>query len=325
MNTVAIWRLRGALSIAAVGMLLTAQTPGPPLPAPTRIELADITAFADVTDGDLLVVARYIVEYPDDAIPAVSARESMIPVLKGPDGVIGHGEIAPYRTGGYGHGVLSVYVPSAPSIEAGESWHLTIQGNPTLFASPLPFADENAVNAAPASLIVLVRRFAALLADEWDEQLVDPVNHEQLSTAGLEYFQDAIPGILTVAAGLAIVGTDPPVFGEPTPRASGYALDAEQRYDNVFWVGTAFDEWSVLTGLPSAMLKSLVLLAASVFITAIAGAKFGAIGAMGAMALSFSVGLPIALSQGFAPWSVGMFIIGAVGVIATLKLVKGAA
>lgn len=298
-----------------------------PIPAPSKpLSLANIEAFQGVAnDDDLLVLARYEIAYAEDNIPAISARDAVIPmVLDGDEEIAGAGRIAAFRENGYNYGVLSVYIEDNPFLP-GADIILRLQGNPTIYGAPPPRSDVSIETfGSKAAIPDYVRRQARFLQGVWDTTMLDPVNNEQLTTEGYGYFKDAIPGLATIAPGLALLSSVNPDFGTPVPAPTGFAQESAERYSEVYWLGGAFDEWSATTGLPAAMLKGLVFMIVVLAFVTLAGIQLGGTGAMGALAVAFAAGLPIALSQGFAPWGVSVLIIVGVATLASVRLMKGA-
>lgn len=319
--------LQGALvgiwAIAA-GAALAQSTPIPDPSSPMAI--SSIEAFQGVVDDDdLLVLAVYEIAYPSASIPAISARDAVIPMIIDADEEIGGaGRIAPFRENGYNFGVLSVYIADSP-FPPGAELTLRLQGNPTIFDAPPPRSDVRvSMFSSKAQITNYVRRQAAFLQDTWGITMLDPISNEQLTVEALGYFKDAIPGLTTIAPGLSLISSVNPQFGTPIPAPTGFAQQSAERHQNVYWLGGAFNEWSSSTGLPAPALKGLVFLFAVVLFVTVAAMQLGSGGAMGALAVSFAAGLPIALSQGFAPWGVSVLILVGVVSLAAVRLMKGA-
>jgi len=295
------------------------------IPAPTKLTIEDAVYYVNVArPGDFLLLARYNIAYAEDDIPDVSAQNAFIPLLLDGDGsqVIANGHITPFRENGYNYGIFSIYAQDVPVL-LGTTFTVRVQGNPTIFTvDNIRVADAVPARSQVSEIATWIRNEATFLGDQWDIQMTDSVNPDQLTQTGYGYFQDAIPGLATIAPGLALISSENPDFGTPVPAPMGFAAESEARYDDVWWIGTTFETVSEETGLPADMIKSLVLLAFTVVFVAVAGYVVGGQGAIGALVVSFGVGLPIALSQGFAPWGIGMLVLAGVSVFTWLRLVK---
>ena len=213
------------------------------LDTPNALSLLSVDAYPHaVVEGDLLIAARYEIEYT--VVPADIATETFIfKVLDGSGVEIGHNTPFAFIEGGYTQGVVSAYFApeDAPAFEAALT--VRFEGNPAFFAAPPVFTTASVewhASGSHAETIPILKtdviELAGQLEERWDTLegfallILHSAGGTVLTNFGAAYFDRAIAGLRQMA---------PTLYQEhviqiaPTPEAfdTTYADELAGRLD----------------------------------------------------------------------------------------------
>ena len=303
------------------------------------MSLEDVDGFTGILEtGDLLIVAEYVIPY--STIPTdFRADQSFVFHIRDSAGtIVATNTPYPYNEDGYNRGIVSAYLSAADVTGAGFTWpfsanamQVQLIGNPTIFttqpeasqslgASHFQGTDDADTNETALETLVVSK--ASILQTVWGVTLLTGAN--LLSNTGAQYFQLAIPGLISTVDSVFSISTEAPIYPTLIPTPIGYASTASDRYAANLVVGTdagtSFGSLETDTGISAQFWKGMLFLSAVIGFVALAGARLGGGAAVGALGFSGIVGLPIALDQGFVAWAFGAMVIASIVTVGFVRI-----
>lgn len=289
-----------------------------------------------IEDGDFLVISKYAVTYTTQ--PVDNIDQTFLVNLKDADSnVIATNTIYPYRTGGYGTGVLSLYMTpaevTAASLGTYPYANITAElvGNPLLFSGAVPTtshvlaeADYSAVDATEANLSTEVIAIAQDIETAWSVTLLTDANLIN-NTDGETYLLAAIPALRSMIPTAFVLASVPVVVPTPVPTVGAVGTLAQvstDRFDGTYYLTPALDSMGTTLGLPNGAFQGILgfLLIALVSYW---GLRFG--GSQGAL-MGFSVGLmiivPMFMFAGWISWAYGIIAMAVIAIVAIFKFAR---
>ncbi len=284
---------------------------------PDSIIINQVRAYRDVeVDGDLLVVARYDINYTTNPVETVTEAY----IARFLDGATQLATTAPYAfvipNNGYDLGLFGFYFSTEPIPATG--FEVSLQGNPSLFPSS---TGNKAVNSgiefrSGSLLAVDMRLQGQALQGAW--RVTDPtVNIIEGTTEGLrltvsgeEYFTNSIPNIRATAGEIFQSNIRQPVIHEDT-FTNSYANQIRD-----YWAGTSMD--NAFVGLADYLDTPKVFLTTAVLILVASGIAFYVVAATQNGGMGVMTGVVVICIGALVGWTSFQFValLGLLGALA---------
>lgn len=235
-----------------------------------------------IENNDFVLYAKYSVAYATP--PTSDISQTFIFRLIGTDGVTELGAVTayPYRTLGYGYGIVAFYFPAATAPAWGSAYSVRISENPAVFGGPVSWNfNVNAAYYSAETTTAGNREEMAdnilLLADQLGTAWTIAMTSESdtgivLSSYGEFYFRHSIPGIQAMAPAIFLSQVKDPDYSTSS-WSTAQATTYENRYNGTY-IKDGMNGIATLFNTTYSMIGSLIIIAACIVMVVLA-VRFG--------------------------------------------------